>query len=172
VLYVQIIITVCIGAKFGVNGNPGVLPKWYALVVVIAICAYVAGFAWSWGPLGWLVPSEILPLEVRSAGQSINVSVNMIFTFLIAELFLKGLCYLKFGLFIFFSFFVFVMSIFIYKLFPETKGIPIEEMYEIWKTHPIWKKYVTENGEGGVDAKITDETEETIVIQEKKRMDV
>lgn len=35
------------------------------------------------------------------------------------------------------------MSIFIYKLFPETKGIPIEEMAGIWKKHPYWKKFVT-----------------------------
>ncbi|KAL2523957.1 Sugar transport protein 1 [Abeliophyllum distichum] len=63
------------------DGNPGELPKWYAIVVVLLICIYVAGFAWSWGPLGWLVPSEIFPLEIRSAAQSINVSVNMIFTF-------------------------------------------------------------------------------------------
>ena len=27
--------------------------------IVALICIYVAGFAWSWGPLGWLVPSEI-----------------------------------------------------------------------------------------------------------------
>ncbi|KAG8374852.1 hypothetical protein BUALT_Bualt10G0038700 [Buddleja alternifolia] len=138
----QIIITICIGLKFGVNGDPGPLSALYAGGVVAAICIYVAGFAWSWGPLGWLVPSEILPLEIRSAGQSINVSLNMIFTFLIGEFFLKGLCAMKFGLFIFFSVFVFVMTIFIIKLFPETKGIPIEEMYGIWSSHPYWKKFV------------------------------
>ncbi|KAI3468800.1 hypothetical protein Pfo_025463 [Paulownia fortunei] len=143
----QIVITVCIALKFGLNGNPGELPNWYAMIVVIAICVYVAGFAWSWGPLGWLVPSEILPLEVRSAGQSINVAMNMIFTFFIAELFLKMMCAMKFGLFIFFSAFVFVMTIFIYKYLPETKGVPIEEMAGIWKSHPVWKKYVTEDDE-------------------------
>ncbi|KAL2544010.1 Sugar transport protein 1 [Forsythia ovata] len=143
----QVIITICIGLKFGINGNPGVLENWYALVVVIAICVYVAGFAWSWGPLGWLVPSEILPLEVRSAGQSVNVSVNMIFTFFIAEVYLEMMCVFKFGLFIFFSVFVFGMTIFIYKLLPETKGIPIEEMAEIWKAHPCWRRYVVDRNE-------------------------
>ncbi|KAK6158117.1 hypothetical protein DH2020_005431 [Rehmannia glutinosa] len=142
-----IIVTICIGLKFGVNGNPGELPKWYAMIVVIAICFYVAAFAWSWGPLGWLVPSEILPLEVRSAGQSINVCMNMIFTFFIAETFLKMLCKMKFGLFIFFSGFVFVMTIFIVKFLPETKGIPIEEMSGIWKEHPYWKKFVDDDGD-------------------------
>lgn len=121
------------------------LPQWYAVVVVLFICIYVAGFAWSWGPLGWLVPSEIFPLEIRSAAQSINVSVNMIFTFAIAQVFLMMLCHMKFGLFIFFAFWVCVMTTFIYFFLPETKGIPIEEMSKVWKTHWYWSRFVTDN---------------------------
>jgi len=144
-LICQLAVAAFIGVKFGVNGDPGNLPKWYAGVVVAFICTYVAGFAWSWGPLGWLVPSEIFPLEVRSAGQSTNVSVNMFFTFIVAQVFLTMLCHLKFGLFIFFGFFVAVMTVFIYFFLPETKGIPIEEMSQIWKKHWFWSKYVTED---------------------------
>ncbi|RYR55335.1 hypothetical protein Ahy_A06g030574 isoform A [Arachis hypogaea] len=138
----QIVITAAIASKFGVDGNPGILPKWYAFLVVGFICIYVMGFAWSWGPLGWLVPSEIFPLEVRSAAQSINVSVNMIFTFAIAQVFTSMLCHMKFGLFIFFAFFVLVMSGFIHKFLPETKGVPIEEMSVVWQNHSFWKKFV------------------------------
>ena len=140
----QAVVAACIGAKFGINGNPGELPKWYALVVVLFICIYVAGFAWSWGPLGWLVPSEIFPLEIRSAAQSINVSVNMLFTFIVAQIFLTMLCHLKFGLFLFFAFFVVLMSIFVYYFLPETKGIPIEEMGQVWKTHWFWSRFVAD----------------------------
>lgn len=44
-----------------------------------ALCATpTAGFAWSWGPLGWLVPSEVQPLETRSAGFSLTVSTNFV----------------------------------------------------------------------------------------------
>ncbi|CAL9226288.1 unnamed protein product [Arabidopsis halleri] len=138
----QVAVAAAIGAKFGVDGNPGVLPKWYAIVVVLFICIYVAAFAWSWGPLGWLVPSEIFPLEIRSAAQSITVSMNMIFTFLIAQVFLMMLCHLKFGLFIFFAFFVVVMSIFVYFFLPETRGVPIEEMKQVWRSHWYWSKFV------------------------------
>ncbi|XP_027903614.1 sugar transport protein 1-like [Vigna unguiculata] len=144
-LICQILIAMAIGLKFGIDGNPGVLPKWYAIMVVCGICIYVAGFAWSWGPLGWLVPSEIFPLEVRSAAQSVNVSVNMIFTFVIAQIFTTMLCHMKFGLFMFFACFVFAMTIFIFKLLPETKGVPIEEMHIVWQSHPYWKKFVTPN---------------------------
>ncbi|XP_062119572.1 sugar carrier protein C-like [Humulus lupulus] len=138
----QIIITTAIAMKFGVDGNPGVLPNWYAYGLVSMICIYVAGFAWSWGPLGWLVPSEIFPLEVRSAAQSVNVSVNMIFTFAIAQVFTAMLCHLKFGLFIFFAIFVVIMTMFIYKLLPETKGVPIEEMTVVWRKHPYWRRFL------------------------------
>ncbi|KAJ7944864.1 putative Sugar transporter [Quillaja saponaria] len=138
----QVVITIAVGLKFGVTGNPGELSKSYAGFVVAFICIFVAGFAWSWGPLGWLVPSEIFSLEVRSAAQSVNVSVNMIFTFAIAQIFTSMLCHMKFGLFIFFAFFTVLASIFIYKFLPETKGVPIEEMGAVWQSHPYWRKYV------------------------------
>ncbi|KAJ6893385.1 sugar carrier protein C-like [Populus alba x Populus x berolinensis] len=140
----QIVVAACIGAKFGIDGNPGELPKWYGIVVVLFFCIYVAGFSWSWGPLGWLVPSEIFPLEIRSAAQSVTVSVNMLFTFIIAQVFLTMLCHLKFGIFLFLAFFVVLMSIFIYYFLPETKGIPIEEMGQVWTTHWFWARYVTD----------------------------
>ncbi|KAI5570511.1 hypothetical protein BDE02_11G034100 [Populus trichocarpa] len=143
-LICQIAVAACIGAKFGIDGNPGELPKWYAIVVVLFFCVYVAGFSWSWGPLGWLVPSEIFPLEIRSAAQSVTVSVNMLFTFIIAQVFLTMLCHLKFGIFLFFAFFVVLMSIFIYYFLPETKGIPIEEMGQVWTTHWFWSRFVTD----------------------------
>ncbi|XP_074269977.1 sugar carrier protein C-like [Silene latifolia] len=141
----QVAVAICIGVKFGTTGAVTALPQWYAIVVVLFICIYVSAFAWSWGPLGWLVPSEIFPLEIRSAAQSINVSVNMFFTFVIAQVFLIMLCHLKFGLFLFFAFFVVVMSVFIYFFLPETKGIPIEEMGMVWKNHWFWGSYIPDD---------------------------
>ncbi|GJX48833.1 sugar carrier protein C-like protein [Tanacetum coccineum] len=143
-LICQVAVAIFIGIKFGIDGNPGDLPKWYALVVVLFICVYVSGFAWSWGPLGWLVPSEIFPLEIRSAAQSITVSANMIFTFIVAQLFLTMLCHLKFGLFLFFAFWVVVMTAFIYVFLPETKNIPIEDMVVVWKNHWFWSRFMVD----------------------------
>ncbi|KAE8647682.1 hypothetical protein Csa_002739 [Cucumis sativus] len=145
-LICQAIVAGEIGAKFGVNGMvKDQLPTWYAFVVVLCICNYVGGFAWSWGPLGWLVPSEIFPLEIRSPAQSVNVSVNMFFTFAMAQLFMTMLCHMKFGLFIFFAFWVCVMTLFICFFLPETKGIPIEEMIKVWKNHWYWSRFMTQN---------------------------
>ncbi|CAB4301637.1 unnamed protein product [Prunus armeniaca] len=56
-------------------GDIGGMNKGYAYLVLIFVCVYVAAFAWSWGPLGWLIQSEIFPLEIRSAGQSVTVAV-------------------------------------------------------------------------------------------------
>jgi hypothetical protein len=95
--------------------------------------------------LGWLVPSEICPLEIRSAGQAINVAVNMLFTFVIAQVFLTMLCHLKFGLFFFFAGFVFIMTVFVFFFLPETKNVPIEEINRVWKAHWFWGKYISDD---------------------------
>uniref|UniRef100_A0A5B6YQ88 Putative sugar transport protein 10 n=1 Tax=Davidia involucrata TaxID=16924 RepID=A0A5B6YQ88_DAVIN len=145
----QVAVGIILGKVFGVTGQ-GSLTKGVANLVLFLISVYVAAFAWSWGPLGWLVPSEIFPLEIRSAGQAINVSVNMFFTFVIAQGFLSALCHLKFGLFFFFAAFVVIMTIFIYFFLPETRNIPIEEMGEVWKTHWFWGKYYQGDHDSGI----------------------
>jgi sugar porter (SP) family MFS transporter len=139
----QVVVGSLVAGRFGTSGI-GEMPRGYAAVVVLFICVYVAGFAWSWGPLGWLVPSEIFPLEIRPAGQSINVSVNMFFTFCIAQAFLTMLCHFKFGLFYFFAGWVVVMTAFIALFLPETKNVPIEEMVLVWKSHWFWKKFIAD----------------------------
>ncbi|KAG6598969.1 Sugar transport protein 10, partial [Cucurbita argyrosperma subsp. sororia] len=131
--------------SFGVNGEGSMSGGIEADILLALICVYVAGFAWSWGPLGWLVPSEICPLEIRSAGQAINVSVNMFWTFVIGQLFLSMLCHLKFGLFFFFAGFVAIMTIFIFWFLPETKNVPIEEMNTVWKAHWFWGKFIPDD---------------------------
>ncbi|CAI9785525.1 unnamed protein product [Fraxinus pennsylvanica] len=143
----QIGVGVLIGSVFGVSGE-GSFSKGLGNLALILICVYVAAFAWSWGPLGWLVPSEIFPLEIRSAGQSINVSINMFFTFIIAQLFLSMLCHMKFGLFFFFGGWVVIMTTFVYFFVPETKNVPIEEMNRVWKNHWFWGQYIPDDAVG------------------------
>ncbi|XP_031486114.1 sugar transport protein MST6-like [Nymphaea colorata] len=145
----QVLVGIVLGKTFGISGT-GHLTKGTADFVLFLICAYVAAFAWSWGPLGWLVPSEIFPLEVRSAGQSINVSVNLLCTFIIAQVFLTMLCHLKFGLFFFFAGWVLLMTVFIFFFLPETKNVPIEEMVLVWRQHWFWGKVLPDESVGSV----------------------
>ncbi|KAF5200537.1 Hexose carrier protein hex6 [Thalictrum thalictroides] len=126
-------------------GDQNAVSNGYACLILVLICIYEAGFAWSWGPLGWLVPSEIFPLEIRSAGQSIAVAMNFLSTFVIAQTFLTMLCHLKSGIFFFFGGWVAIMTVFVYLFLPETKNLPMEQMFEIWTEHWFWKKIVGEN---------------------------
>lgn len=132
----QVIVAIILGLKFGIDRE---LSKGFSVLVVVVICIFVAAFGWSWGPLGWTVPSEIFPLEIRSAGQSITVAVNLFFTFVIGQSFLSLLCAFKFGIFLFFAGWITIMTIFVYLFLPETKGVPIEEMVFLWRKHWFWK---------------------------------
>ncbi|KAL2502587.1 Sugar transport protein 7 [Forsythia ovata] len=135
----QVIVAIILGLKLSSDGG---LSKSFSILVVVIICLFVAAFGWSWGPLGWTVPSEIFPLETRSAGQSITVAVNLFFTFIIGQSFLSLLCAFKFGIFLFFAGWITIMTIFVYLFLPETKGVPIEEMIFLWKKHWFWKRIV------------------------------
>lgn len=135
----QVTAAIILGLKFD---NDKELSKGYSITVVTMFCLFVAAFGWSWGPLGWTVPSEIFPLETRSVGQSVTVAVNLFFTFVVAQSFLSMLCAFKFGIFLFFAGWIVIMTTFVYVFLPETKGVPLEEMVFLWRKHWFWKKIV------------------------------
>ena len=80
-----------------------------AASIVTFTCIYVTGFAWPWGPLAWLVPSEIHALETRDRGLGISTFADFICTFLIGQVFLFMLCTMTWGVFIFFTGFVILL---------------------------------------------------------------
>ncbi|XP_022732468.1 sugar transport protein 2-like [Durio zibethinus] len=113
-----------------------------AKLVVVLICVFVNGFAWSWGPLGWLISSEIFPLETRNAGYFFSVATNMLCTFIIAQAFLTMLCHMRAYIFFFFAAWLVTMTVSVIAMLPETKGIPIDEMLEkAWMQHWFWKRF-------------------------------
>ncbi|CAL5076519.1 unnamed protein product [Urochloa decumbens] len=125
------------------DGTPG---GGWAVGLVVLICVYVSSFAWSWGPLGWLIPSETFPLETRTAGFSLAVSSNMLFTFLIAQAFLSMMCAMRAYIFFFFAAWIVAMGTFVLVLLPETKGVPIDEMVDrVWRRHWFWKRCFGDN---------------------------
>ena len=55
-------------------------------LVVLLVMIYNAAFGFSWGPIPWLYPPEILPLKIRSKGASLSTATNWAFNFLVGEM--------------------------------------------------------------------------------------
>ncbi|TKY49834.1 Hexose carrier protein HEX6 [Spatholobus suberectus] len=55
--FAQVIIGSIMATQLGDHGE---ISKKYAYLILVLICIYVAGFAWSWGPLGCLTDSNSL----------------------------------------------------------------------------------------------------------------
>ncbi|KZT02553.1 general substrate transporter [Laetiporus sulphureus 93-53] len=99
-------------------------------------CAFVwifaMGFGYSWGPCSWIVVSEIWPLSVRGKGMSIATSSNWMNNFIVGQVTPTMLSDIGFGTFVFFGSFTFLGGLFILFLVPETKGLTLEEMDEVF----------------------------------------
>lgn len=135
----QVVVGVVLATQFGKYGD-GKLPSGTAIGVLVVICVYISSFAWSWGPMGWLVPSEIHTLETRAAGMSIAVAANFLFSFVIGQSFLSMLCAMRWGVFLFFAAWIIVMTLFAFFLIPETKGLPVERVPILFARHALWSR--------------------------------
>ncbi|KAK2984645.1 hypothetical protein RJ640_006628 [Escallonia rubra] len=137
----QVAVACVLAAATGTSGTKHI-SKGDAAVVLTLMCIYAAGFGWSWGPLSWLIPSEIFPMKIRTAGQSISVAVNFGTTFVLSQTFLTMLCHFKYGAFLFYAAWIAAMTVFVVLFVPETKGIPMNSMYVVWEEHWFWRRYV------------------------------
>ena len=101
---------------------------------------YVASFALSWGPVTWVLLSEIFPNKIRGKAMAVAVAAQWISNYLVSltfpmmndntqltEQFNHGFAYWVYG----------IMSLlamwFVWKFIPETKGKTLEEMEKLWK---------------------------------------
>lgn len=46
------------------------------LIVVSCVYLFTAAYGVSYGPIGWVLPSEVFPLSVRSKGVSLSTASN------------------------------------------------------------------------------------------------
>ncbi|KQJ82915.1 sugar transport protein MST1 [Brachypodium distachyon] len=132
-------------AQGGKNGEVP-LPRPYGLALLVLTCVQGAGFGMSWAPLIWVIPGEIFPMEIRSAGQSVSVSVVLGLTFLQTQTFLALLCAFKYATFVYYASWVAVMTAFVLVFLPETKGVPLESMGSVWEGHWYWRRFVGGDG--------------------------
>jgi MFS transporter, SP family, xylose:H+ symportor len=109
------------------------------VMALIFMLSYTAFFAMSWGPVTWVLLSEIFPNSVRGA-MSIAVSAQWIANWLVSltfpimndnhwltSLFNHGFSYWIYGVM------GILAALFVWKLVPETKGKTLEEIERIWK---------------------------------------
>ena len=94
---------------------------------LVFIILYTASFMMSWGPICWVLISEIYPNKIRSQAVAIAVAAQWIANFLISSTypammeFSGGMTYLFYGVMSLLS------AFFVWKMVPETKGMTLED---------------------------------------------
>lgn len=100
--------------------------------LIVAFCAlYVINFAFSWGPVGWIVPAEIFPLDLRGKGMTLSTTANWLCNFAIGRVtpeFLRKDVFDLWGTFLFFGACCFAMGFFTLLFVPETKSVTLEQI--------------------------------------------
>lgn len=106
--------------------------------LVFMLC-YVASFAMSWGPVTWVLLSEIFPNKIRGKAMAFAVAAQWISNYLVSwtfpmmdknsyllEKFNHGFSYWVYGAMGLLAMFL------VWKFVPETKGKTLEEMEKMW----------------------------------------
>ncbi len=105
-----------------------------ALGLLLCTISFLACFAFSIGPLKFVVISEIFPIAVRGRAMAISIMVMWVSDTVIGQLTPMLLDHIgTAGTFWVFSFFCLMAFVFTYKYLPETKGRSIEEIETFWK---------------------------------------
>ena len=102
-------------------------------VILGLLCAFVAFFAFSIGPIKWIVISEIFPTRIRARAMSIatialwatDVVINFLFP-AIREEYGISVVFLLCAMFLLIQFFV------VLKKLPETRNMSLEEIESFW----------------------------------------
>lgn len=109
----------CCAASFDVHKD----------VLLAALFVYIGGYQIGFGPIAWLLISEIFPLEVRGKAVSLAVVMNFFWNTVMTLIFPVELEY--FGASITFAIYAIVLAFgiyFIVHFIPETKGMTLEEI--------------------------------------------
>lgn len=115
-------------AKAGDNSSE--IMGWIA---VISTMVFVASFAFSLGPGGWLINSEVYPLKVRGKANGVATSANWATNFIVTGSFLSIVNLLgRSGAFWLFAIIGILGIIYIINFIPETKGRSLEEIEDYW----------------------------------------
>jgi len=104
------------------------------LWILLAVTMFIASFAFSIGPLKFVVASEIFPTAIRGRALGISIMVMWVADAIIGQL--TAVMIRELGIaYTFWVFGIFCVIVFVsvLKLLPETKGKTLEEIEKFWK---------------------------------------
>ena len=122
-----------IGAFISLSGV-GVLFAMGSKFVIIPLLMYVASFAFSFGPIVWVIISEIFPTRIRGLAVSLGSFSLMATGFVITltnPILIKTV--MPSGTFFIYAALTLPAIWFIWKFVPETKGKTLEEIEKFWR---------------------------------------
>ncbi|NXQ53368.1 GTR6 protein, partial [Anthoscopus minutus] len=109
--------------------------NYITLIPLLATMFFIMGYAMGWGPITWLLMSEILPLKARGVASGLCVLVSWLTAFTLTQFFLPVVN--AFGLEVPFLFFAVISAgniLFTGCCVPETKGRSLEQIEAFFRT--------------------------------------
>ena len=100
---------------------------------LIFIIIYTASFMMSWGPICWVLISEIFPNTIRSQAVAIAVAMQWVSNFLVSSTFPSLSAWSVGGTYLIYAIMALLSIVFVWKFVPETKGKTLEDMSALWK---------------------------------------
>ena len=108
-------------------------------IALVAVVAYIGGFALSWGPVVWVLLSEIFPNAVKSKAMALavfmqwaaNLFVSWTFKVLDGNSVLNAMFNHGFAYWIYAAMSV-LAALFVLRYVPETKGRTLEAIQHLW----------------------------------------
>ncbi len=98
-------------------------------LAIASLLVFIACFAFSLGPIFWLLNAEIYPLDVRSKAAGLGTMANWTFNFIVSLTFLLLIEALgQSGTFFLYGAIGLLTLVFCWKLVPETKGKRLEDI--------------------------------------------
>ncbi len=109
-------------------------------VGLVAICCYLAGLGMSFGPIVWILMSEIFPAPIRGQAMSIAIAAQWSANFLVCATFpvmfgdstLNGLMHGGFAFWVYGGFAILAAFI-VLRYVPETKGVDQDAIGAFWR---------------------------------------
>ncbi|MDB5972477.1 MAG: D-xylose transporter XylE [Hydrocarboniphaga sp.] len=110
------------------------------LAALVAMIVYIAGFSLSWGPVVWILLSEIFPNAIKARAMAIAVAAQWIANLAVSWSFkvLDGNSLLNAAFNHGFAYWIYgamslLAALFVWRYVPETKGRSLEQMQHLWR---------------------------------------